>query len=352
LWRNIFEQGFFINFAYRTFKWESESVDSAAVHCVIIGYSKKERTDKKIMWGGRVQQVKHINAYLLDSPSVFIEKLRHPICNVPEMTKGAQLIDGGNFIIGEQAQRKEFIALYPEAEPYIFEYCNADSFLNNRPKKFCLFLDDCPPNIIRSCKGIFQRVQAVYEYRKNSDAASTHALMDKPTKYFISNRPIGNSILVPIVSSENRKYIPLGFINKSVIYTNASNFIDNASLYHFGILISNVHMAWMRAVCGRLKSDYRYSKDIVYNNFPWPTPTEEQKAKIEQTAQAILDARALYPDCSLADLYDEVTMPPELRKAHQQNDKAVMQAYGFWGKLNTETECVAELMKMYQELTR
>lgn len=195
-------------------------------------------------------------------------------------------------------------------------------------------------------------MQAVYEYRKNSEAVSTHALMDKPTKYFISNRPIGNSVLVPIVSSENRKYIPLGFISKSVIYTNASNFIDNANLYHFGILISNVHMAWTRTVCGRLKSDYRYSKDIVYNNFPWPTPTEAQRAKIEKTAQAILDARALYPDCSLADLYDEAVMPPELRTAHQQNDRAVMEAYGFWGKLNSEPECVAELMKMYQELTK
>ena len=143
----------------------------------------------------------------------------------------------------------------------------------------------------------------------------------------------------------------MGFIDDSKIVTNAVLFIPNATLYHFGILTSNVHMAWMRAVCGRLKSDYRYSKDVVYNNFPWPTPTDEQKSRIEQTAQAILDARELYPDCSLADLYDEATMPPELRKAHQQNDKAVMQAYGFWGKLNSESACVAELMRMYQGLT-
>ena len=156
---------------------------------------------------------------------------------------------------------------------------------------------------------------------------------------------------MPKVSSERRRYIPMGFMNPDTLCSDLVFIIPNATLYHFGILTSNVHMAWMRAVCGRLKSDYRYSKDVVYNNFPWPTPTDEQKARIEQTAQAILDARELYPDCSLADLYDEATMPPELRKAHQQNDKAVMQAYGFWGKLNSESACVAELMRMYQGLT-
>jgi hypothetical protein len=164
--------------------------------------------------------------------------------------------------------------------------------------------------------------------------------------------PAGNFVVIPEVSSERRRYVPMGFMAPDVLCSNLVKIIPNATLFHFGVLTSNVHMAWMRAVCGRLKSDYRYSKDVVYNNFPWPTPTEAQRAKIEQTAQAILDARALYPECSLADLYDEVTMPPELRKAHQQNDKAVMQAYSFWGRLNTETECVAELMKMYQELVR
>ena len=157
--------------------------------------------------------------------------------------------------------------------------------------------------------------------------------------------------IVPATSSENRKYIPLGFLDKNTISTNSAVIIPNATLFHFGVLTSNVHMAWMRTVCGRLKSDYRYSKDIVYNNFPWCNPTPEQKAKIEQTAQMILDARAKYPDCSLADLYDETVMPPELRKAHQLNDRAVMEAYGFWGRLNTESECVAELMGMYQRLT-
>ena len=156
-------------------------------------------------------------------------------------------------------------------------------------------------------------------------------------------------IVVPATSSERRRYVPMGFLDENTIATNAVIIIPEATIFDFGVITSNAHMAWMRAVCGRLKSDYRYSKDVVYNNFPWPSPTDEQKTAIEKTAQAILDARALYPDCSLADLYDEVAMPPELRKAHQENDKAVMRAYGFWGKLNTESECVAELMKMYQD---
>ena len=162
--------------------------------------------------------------------------------------------------------------------------------------------------------------------------------------------PQGHFIVIPEVSSEKRKYVPIGYMDDTALCSNKVRIMPDATFYHFGILTSNVHMAWMRVVCGRLKSDYDYSIKIVYNNFPWPAPTDEQRTKIEQTAQAILDARNLYPDCSLADLYDEATMPPELRKAHQQNDKAVMQAYGFWGKLNTETACVAELMKMYQKL--
>lgn len=351
LWRPIFEMGYCINFAHSTFKWSSESSDSAAVHCVIIGFSQKSKSQKYIFDDNRGRLVSNINAYLLDSPNVFLEKRRYPLnISTPAMTKGSQLIDGGHFILDSEQEKEGFLRLYPEAVPYIYEYCNADAFLNNRPKKYCLYLENCPPNILRGCKGIRDRVTSVYEYRKNSEAVSTNKLKDTPSRYFIANIPKGNSVLVPVVSSERRKYIPLGFLTEGIVYTNASNYIDNATLYHFGILESNVHMAWMRAVCGRLKSDFRYSKDIVYNNFPWPTPTEEQKKKIEETAQAILDARALYPDCSLADLYDEVAMPPELRKAHQANDKAVMQAYGFWGKLNTESECVAELMKMYQKL--
>lgn len=195
-----------------------------------------------------------------------------------------------------------------------------------------------------------KRVQAVREYRLSSPSAGTVKLADTPTHFHVENMPKGNYIVIPEVSSEKRKYIPMGFLSPEILCSNLVKIVPNATLYHFGVLTSNVHMAWTRAVCGRLETRYRYSKDIVYNNFPWAEPTEEQKVKIEQTAQAILDARALYPDSSLADLYDELTMPVELRRAHQQNDKAVMQAYGFDYRTMTESECVAELMKMYQKL--
>ena len=194
------------------------------------------------------------------------------------------------------------------------------------------------------------RVEAVRQLRLESKRAGTRKLADMPTRFHVENMPKGTYVVIPEVSSEKRRYVPMGFMTPDILCSNLVKIVPNATLYHFGVLTSNVHMAWMRAVCGRLKSDYRYSKDIVYNNFPWPTPTDEQRAKIEETAQAILDARSLYPDASLADLYDETTMPVELRKAHQQNDKAVMRTYGFDIKATTETSCVAELMRMYQKL--
>lgn len=195
-----------------------------------------------------------------------------------------------------------------------------------------------------------KRVEAVRQLRLESKSAGTRKLADMPTRFHVENMPKGTYVVIPEVSSEKRRYVPMGFMTPDILCSNLVKIVPNATLYHFGVLTSNVHMAWMRAVCGRLKSDYRYSKDIVYNNFPWPTPTDEQRAKIEETAQAILDARSLYPDASLADLYDETTMPVELRKAHQQNDKAVMRTYGFDIKATTETSCVAELMRMYQKL--
>ena len=221
----------------------------------------------------------------------------------------------------------------------------------NRSPRYCLWLGNCPPNELRKMPECLKRVEAVREFRQSSKRASTLKLAATPTRFQTENMPVGNYIVIPEVSSEKRRYIPIGYMDDSVLCSNKLRLMPNASLYHFGVLTSNVHMAWMRAVCGRLEMRYDYSIKIVYNNYPWPTPTDAQKAKIEQTAQAILDARALYPDCSLADLYDEVTMPPELRKAHQQNDKAVMQAYGFDIKTTTESSCVAELMKMYQKLT-
>lgn len=243
---------------------------------------------------------------------------------------------------------QEFVRKEPKSEKFFRKWLGAKEFINGF-HRYCLWLGDCSPNEIRSMPECLKRVENVRNFRLTSKRGSTLKLADSPTHFQTGNMPKTNYIVIPETSSENRRFIPIGFMSPDVLCSNALKLIPNATLYHFGVLTSNVHMAWKRAVCGRLKSDYRYSKDIVYNNFPWPVPTDVQKAKIEQTAQAILDARALYPDASLADLYDEVAMPPELRKAHRANDYAVILAYGFKKDI-TESECVAELMRMYKEM--
>lgn len=350
LWKPLFEAGIHIDFAHRTFRWDSEAKMKAHVHCVIVGFSIAPNTAPKIIFDGdRSKAAENINGYLLDADDIFIESRSKSICSVPPIGIGNKPIDNGNYLFSYE-EMQEFIKLEPASLKWFRPWYGSQEFINQKPR-YCLWLGNCPPNELRKMPHCMKRVEAVRDFRLSSKSAGTRKLADRPTRFHVENMPTGNFIVVPEVSSERRRYVPMGFMTPDVLCSNLVKVIPNATLFHFGVLTSNVHMAWMRAVCGRLKSDYRYSKDVVYNNFPWPTPTEAQKAKIEQTAQAILDARALYPDCSLADLYDEVTMPPELRKAHQQNDKAVMQAYGFWGKLNTETECVAELMKMYQELT-
>ena len=246
-------------------------------------------------------------------------------------------------------EKQEFIKNEPASEKYFRKWLGSKEFINGYCR-YCLWLGDCSPKELRELPECLKRVQAVKEYRLSSPSAGTRKIAETPTRFHVENMPKGTSVVIPETSSEKRKYVPIGFITPDVLCSNAVRLLPDATLYHFGILTSNVHMAWMRAVGGRLEMRYRYSKDVVYNNFPWCNPTDEQKAKIEQTAQSILDARALYPDCSLADLYDELTMPVELRKAHQANDKAVMQAYGFDYKTMTESECVAELMKMYKKL--
>lgn len=351
LWKPLFdEDGIHIDFAHRTFRWDSEASIKAHVHCVIVGFSIVHNSRAKIIYSSeRLQIVDNINAYLVSGDNIFVMSRTKPLCAVSEIRKGNQPTDGGNLII-EADEIENFLHNEPLAKPYIKKLIGAKEYINNLDR-YCLWLVGVEPEKIRKMPSVMERVKKVREMRLSSPDKGTQRLADYPTLFRETNNP-KTFIVVPSVSSENRKYIPMGFLDENTIPTNLVLIIPDASLYHFGVLTSNVHMAWVRAVCGRLEMRYRYSKDIVYNNFPWCEPTEEQKAKIEQTAQAILDARALYPDSSLADLYDEVTMPPELRKAHQANDKAVMQAYGFWGKLNTESECVAELMKMYQELTK
>ena len=349
LWKPLFEEGVHIDFAHRTFRWDSEATLKAHVHCVIIGFSIAPSTKAKaLFYGDREQVVSSINAYLVEADNVFVESRNKPLCSVPEIGIGNKPIDGGNYLFTED-EKNEFIAKEPLSEKWFRPWIGSQEFIN-RYYRYCLWLGDCPPNELRKMPECMKRVQAVKEYRMSSPSAGTRKLADKPTRFHVENMPKDNYIIIPRVSSERRRYIPMGFITPDILTSDSAHIIPCATIYHFGILTSNVHMAWTRTVCGRLKSDYRYSKDIVYNNFPWPDPTPEQKAKIEQTAQAILDARALYPDCSLADLYDELTMPPELRRAHQANDKAVMQAYGFWGKLNSESACVAALMEMYKDL--
>ena len=350
LWKALAKMGIRIDFAYRTFRWDSEAEIKAHVHCVIVGFSCSESVKEKTIYLNDSQSIaaSNINGYLIDSPDVFVESRKVPLSQVPEMLFGSMPNDGGNFILSEE-EVAVMKSKYPESEKFIKKFLGAEEFINNK-KRYCLWLVNASPAEMRKVPPIMERVANVQKLRSESKRAATQKLAATPTLFGEIRQPVsGTYLLVPSTSSEKRRYVPLGFLDCNVISSNANLIVPNASLYHFGILTSNVHMAWMRAVCGRLEMRYRYSASIVYNNFPWPTPTEAQKAKIEQTAQAILDARNKFPDCSLADLYDEAAMPPDLRKAHQENDRAVMAAYGFNIKMS-ESECVAELFKMYQKM--
>ena len=350
VWKPLYDRfGIHTDFAHRTFRWDSEASLKAHVHCVIVGFSIAENTKKRALYSSeRFQLVDNINAYLVEAPDVFVESNKKPICDVPDMVYGNKPTDGG-FLFMTAEEKEEAITKEPNIAKFIKKMYGAMEFINNK-ERYCLWLVGVSPVEIRNSRFISDRVTKVKEFRLDSTKEATKISADTPTLFQEIRQPLSEYIIIPRHSSENRRYIPLGFVNPEIIVNDAVQIIPEATLYHFGVLTSNVHMAWMRTVCGRIKSDYRYSKDIVYNNFPWCEPTPEQKARIEQTAQAILDARAKYPDCSLADLYDELTMPPELRKAHHENDFAVMAAYGFDRKI-TESECVAELMGMYREMT-
>ena len=339
-----------INFAYQTFKWESESTDKAAVHCVIVGFSCFDR-NTKILFPNKdeLTSVKNISPYLFEGTNSFVTAQKEVLCDVPKMNFGNQPRDGGHFVISE-TERAEILKKEPELEKYLHLYIGAEEFIKNK-KRWCLWLKNATPAEMRKSKILTQKVEAVREFRLSSSAKTTNGYAKVPHLFAQITQPDDvDYLIVPRVSSERRYYVPIGFLNSNSISSDAVQIIPNANLFHFGVFTSLVHMAWMRTVAGRLKSDYRYSKEIVYNTFPWCNPTEEQKAKIEKTAQGILDARAKYPESSLADLYDETFMPLDLRKAHQTNDKAVMEAYGF-AKNMTESEIVAELFKMYEKLT-
>lgn len=357
VWKPLVERfSIQIDFAYRTFNWTSEAKDNAAVHCVIISFSHIGTTDKYIFDNDQRIPVSKINPYLIEGDVIFVENRRKPLASVSEMFRGSQPTDGGNLILSEE-EKDRLLEKEPQAEKFIRPFLMGADFIKRRPR-YCIWLVDAQPSELRKCPMILERVKKVKEFRESSRKAATRKKAETPTLFDEIKNSLTDYIAIPVVSSENRRYIPIDFLKAENIAGNKLFMLPNASLYDFGILTSNVHMAWMRTVAGRMKSDYSYSNTIVYNNFPWISLTKEQEEKISQTAQSILDARALYPDSSLADLYDELTMPPELRKAHQANDKAVMQAYGMTKEVDgkktwlTESETVARLFEMYEALAK
>ena len=357
LWKKLFDNGIHIAFAYQSFLWRSEATDSAFVYCVIIGFCAYEPSKRTIFSSSNYsgspspKAASNINPYLIDAPNVFISSRSKPIDKATSiMVRGGGSSDWGYLTLSEE-ERNELLAVEPKCAKWIRPYLQGYEFLNNVPR-YCLWMVGISPNELKAMPAIMDRIYHVKEKRLNSKKASTRKKAETPWLFDeIITINADHYIAVPQVSSGNRRYIPIGYVSANTIAGNKLLMIPGATLYDFGILCSNVHNAWIRVVASKFGPSYQYSANIAYNNFPWPNPTEAQRAKIEQTAQAILDARALYPDCSLADLYDEATMPPELRRAHQANDRAVMQAYGFDIKSTTEPTCVAELMKRYQQLT-
>ena len=338
-----------LDYAWRTFVWNSEATDQAHVHVVIIGFSCDSKGERKIFDGDSAVKVKSISPYLVEGEMVMISSRPRPLCPVPPMTKGNQPSDGGNLILSE-AERDELLQNAPSLEPYVRRYIGARDFINNDEIRYCLWLKDVSPHIYAANTEVRRRLEAVRELRLASTAAPTRKSADTPYKFFSTPQNGVPYLIIPRHSSCRRSYIPIGLMPGNTVAADSCSIVVNAELFHFAVLSSSVHMAWIKVVGGRLKSDYRYSGSVIYNNFPWPQPKEVQKQKIEQTAQGILNARAMYPKSNLAQLYDEITMPIELRKAHRANDSAVMEAYGF-RKDMTEPEIVAELFKMYQKLT-
>jgi hypothetical protein len=356
LWGKLLSQGTHIRFAHRTFQWSNEGKGIAAVHCVIIGFGLSEPKKRTIFdYGDSIKgepaaiAANNINPYLVDAPIVLLDKRRNPICAAPEMIKGSQPTDGGNLLLSD-TEKKDLLKSEPEAKKWMRPFLGADEFFNHIPR-WCLWLKGISPADLRAMPFVKQRVEGVKTMRLASSKASTVELASTPALFGEIRQTDQPYLLIPSVSSENRKFIPIGYMQPNVIASNLVFMLPNATLYHFGILCSTMHNAWMRATCGRLESRYRYSNTIVYNNYPWPqSPDEKKQSAIETAAQAILDARALYPDSTLADLYDPTATPPELQDAHRKLDKAVDASYGYKGGKDDAAR-VAFLFERYQQLT-
>ena len=337
-----------IIFAHKSFEWVNEATDQAHVHVVIIGFCYGDYYGEKLLFSGNdAKKVSNINGYLADADNFFVENRTKPLCRVPEIGIGNKPIDGGNYLF-TQKEMEDFLKQEPKAKKYFHKWYGATEFISRKPR-YCLLLKDCSQAELLQMPKCLERVRAVRDFRLRSKSAGTRKIAKTPTKFHVTNIPKEHYIVIPETSSSRRKYVPIGFLSYPDLCSNAVRIMPNATLYYFGILTSNVHMFWMKTVCGRLGSGYRYSKDIVYNNFPWPNITENQKSKIEETARRILCAREEYPGISYQKLYDPELewMFPKLKEAHEANDRAVMEAYGFNEKM-TEDDIVAELMKMYQ----
>ena len=343
-----------IHFAHRTFKWSNEAKGNAAVYCVIVGFANYDTNNKSIFEYDDIKgealeiKAKNINPYLVDAKDLLINKSSNPICNVPKMSFGNMPLDGGHLLLSD-IEKSEFILKEPKAEKFIIPLISAYEFLNGE-KRWCIWLVDAEPSELKQLPEILKRVEAVKKFRLDSVAPSTQKFATTPSLFRDRNQP-ETYILIPSTTSENRKYIPLGFFNKDHIANNSCHTIPNGSLYHFGILMSSMHMAWVKSVCGRLESRYRYSKDIVYNNFPWAeNPSEKQIRQIEEKAQKVLEVRSNFPKSSLADLYNPLTIPPTLIKAHNELDKAVDSAYRT-APFTSEANRMVYLFELYEKYT-
>jgi hypothetical protein len=356
LWNEMFNTyKMKIHFAHTTFNWTNEAKGKAAVHCVIIGFANYDVKDKylfeydDIKGEPHLKKVKNINPYLVEANDLIILKRRRPICNVSNISFGSMPNDGGNFLFTDE-EKIEFLKIEPNALDFIKPLISAHEFLNGK-KRWCLWLKDIKPNELRTLKEVQKRVGNVKDLRLNSTRAATQKLGAFPTLFGEIRQPENNYILIPRHSSENRKYIPMGFFNPSNIASDSCLAIDNATLYEFGIIQSEIHMTWVKYTCGRIKSDYRYSNEMVYNNYPWPKePSDKNSKKVEDKAQKVLDVRAEFKDSSLADLYHSLTIPPKLAKAHQELDKAVDLCYRPQAFTN-ENARIEYLFALYNQYT-